>query len=519
MDSALKKKIGRMIVAGFPSPAVDEQARRLVREFEVGNFVLFTRNIVSPEQTAELCEELDALVAERGNSLAPMIGTDQEGGPVSRIHTGAGLFPGAMALAASGVDSAYDVGYNCGRILRAMGVNANFAPVLDVNISPANPIIGARAFSDDPALVARLGVEMMRGLKKANVLSVVKHFPGHGNVSSDSHLGIPRNDTHREVLEATEWMPFKRAFEAGADALMTAHVCYTDVDKKLFATISPALMHDLLRVHMGFSGLALTDCMEMGAVKDSVGTGEGAVLAVEAGCDLLTFSHTAEAVEEAEKCIYDAVRSGRLSESRLDESLGRIGAVKRKYGLVGRQQPNRDLAVELCGDKKIQELNRKISAGSVTLLSKSGYGSDAIKLGKKVFFAPESLALTGAEDKKRKRLCFSLQCAEALGGRGVVTPVDGIDEKTEAMLSTDFELAVLGLYNVRFRPGQTELLRRLEAIGKPLIVVLLGAPYDAALVHRADLVIAAYEYTRLSVNAVIDSLKSGRFPGKLPVRL
>jgi len=517
--NTLKKKIGQMFIAGFPSPAVDEQARMLVREYGVGNFGLFTRNLLSPGQAAELCSCLNSLVLESGENLAPFIGMDQEGGPVSRIYSGASLFPGAMAIAASGIDAAYDIGFRCGRILRTMGINSNFAPVLDVNISPLNPIIGTRAFSDDPVRVAKLGVNMLRGLKSANVLSLVKHFPGHGNVSSDSHLGIPKNDTPREILERTEWMPFQEAFDEGADGLMTAHVCYTDVDDKYPATLSPTIMHELLRVRMGFSGLVFTDCMEMDAIKRCFGLGKGAVMAIEAGCDLLTFSHTIEAVDEAMRGVYDAVKSGRIPEARLDESLVRITAIKKKYGLIGKQCINAAYAEKLCADEQVQKLNTEISAASITLLSKSGNGPDLIKLDKKAFFSPESIALTGAEDDKHNKLCFSLSCAKYFGGIGVITPINGIDEVTEAMLGKDFDIAVLGLYNARFRPGQVELLRRLEASGKPLIAVLLGAPYDAALVRRADAVIAAYEYTPLSVPAVIESLRSGYYPGKSPVKL
>ncbi len=519
MDSALRKKIGQMIIAGFPSPSVDSQAKQLVRDFDVGNFALFTRNLISPEQASELCEELNSLVFERGGELAPLIGMDQEGGPVSRIYSGASLFPGAMALSASGIDAAFEIGNNCGRIIRAMGINSNFAPVLDVNISPVNPIIGTRSFGDDPLRVTMLGVDMMRGLKNANVLSVVKHYPGHGNVSEDSHLRIPKNATPREILENTEWLPFRNAFHAGADALMTAHVCYTDVDSERPATLSPILMHDLLRVNMGFAGLALTDCLEMDAIKRCFGIGKGAVMAVEAGCDILCFSHTLEAVEEAFRGVYDAVKSGRLPEARIDKAIERIKAIKSKYGLIGRPIIEKDKAVALCKDQQVKAFYEKISSASITLLSTSKSGIDAIKLDQKVFFAPESLALTGAEDNKHDNLCFSLACAEHFGGQGVVTPLNDVNEAAETVLGTDFDVAVLGLYNARFRPGQVKLLRRLEESGKPLIVVLLGAPYDRALVNRADAVIAAYEYTPLSVRAVIDSMDRGRFQGKSPVRL
>ncbi|HCS73209.1 MAG TPA: hypothetical protein DIW17_04950 [Clostridiales bacterium] len=518
MDNGLKKKIGQMFISGFPSTEVDDYAKRLKRDFSVSNFQFFARNLINPEQASELCNELNALVMEDENEFAPFIGIDQEGGGVTRLQTGALLFPSQMAVAASGMDVTYDIGYHCGRIMRAMGINTNFAPVLDVNISSMNPIIGTRAYGDNPEHVSRMGIDMMLGLKKTGVLSLVKHYPGHGNVSSDSHLGLPKNDTPREILEHTEWLPFQKAFDTGADGLMTAHVCYTDIDNTRPATLSPLIMNELLRKQMRFTGLAFTDCMEMGAIKQYFGTGEGAVMAIEAGCDLLTFSHTIEAVEDAFRSIYDAVKEGRLQEARIDESLDRIAKVKYKYGLAGRQQIDAALAAELCNDEEKIELNARVSEASITRLSGDGNVHDLMKLEKKAFFAPESLALTGVEDEKRIKLSFSRWCADHLGGMSVVTPIDGIDDKTEDVLGTDFEAAILGLYNARFRPGQIQLLRRLEATGKPLVVVILGAPYDAALVQRADAVIAAYEYTRLSVKATVDALKKGSFIGKAPVK-
>ncbi|HHY81377.1 MAG TPA: beta-N-acetylhexosaminidase [Clostridiales bacterium] len=519
MDQYLKKKIGQLFIAGFPSAELDNQVRRLMNDFGVCNYVLFARNLVNPRQASELCTDLTNLVLEGGSIFAPFIGVDQEGGLVTRIQSGALLFPGPMALAASEMDAANEIGYHTGRILRAMGINSNFAPVLDVNISPENPIIGTRAYGDDPERVAKLGIDFMHGLMKAKVLSLVKHYPGHGNVSGDSHLELPKNNTPKETLESTEWMPFQNAFINGADALMTAHVCYVDIDKRRPATLSPLIMHDLLRTHMGFCGLVFTDCMEMDAIKKHFGIGEGAVMAIEAGCDLLTFSHTLEAVEEAFRSIYDAVKGGRLQEARLDESLKRIAVVKTKYGLTGQQEIDADLAESLCYDESLLELYGKISEASVTLLSGSGKVEDIVRIDKKVFFSPESLALTGVEDEKQNRLCFSELCARHLGGMSVVTPINGINEETESILSRDFDAAVLGLYNARFRPGQVQLLRRLETLGKPLIVVLLGAPYDAQLIKRADAVIAAYEYTPLSVKAVIKALKNNYFPGKTPVKL
>lgn len=519
MDRQLKSKIGQMFIAGFPSPEVDDQARELVKNYYVGNFVFFGRNLPCAEQACSLCGELSRLVyAQTG--LAPLLAVDQEGGAVSRIREGAALFPGSMALAASRTENVYQVGKNCAAVLHAIGINTNFAPVLDVNLEAQNPIIGARAFSDDPRRVSQLGIGMMTGLKDGGMISAVKHYPGHGNVKSDSHLGVPRNETPSGRLEKTEWLPFQNAFRAGAEALMTAHVCYTDVDDAFPATLSAKVMTELLRRRQHFRGLAITDCLEMDAVRKTYGIGEGAVLAVEAGCDLLTFSHTYEAVEEAALALYSAVESGRLSKERIEASYQRILSLKQKYHLIQPRKIDSDEAQRLVRDADMMNLYARISADSITLLSDSGGVQKFFSANRLKFFAPASLALTGVEDAKPEPLCLSAEAAKRFGGQGIVTPLNEPDPKTlQAIQKEDYDMAVLGLYNARFRKGQIDILRRLEKQDKPLLVVLLGAPYDYSCIRRADAVVAAYEYTTLSVNAVFKALCSNRFVGESPVRL
>ena len=191
MDQTLKHKIGQMIIAGFPSPYVDDQARRLVEDFEVGNFALFGRNYVTAEQVTQMCTDLHKLVYEK-TGYSAYLASDQEGGVVSRVCIGSALFPASPSA------DPYQVGKNCGNILGSMGILGNFGPVLDVNLDPMNPIIGSRSYSDDPETVARMGVEMIRGMHDGGMLATLKHYPGHGNVSTDSHLDLPRNGTRRK---------------------------------------------------------------------------------------------------------------------------------------------------------------------------------------------------------------------------------------------------------------------------------------------------------------------------------
>ncbi|MBR2942315.1 MAG: hypothetical protein IKB82_02850 [Clostridia bacterium] len=518
MNAQIKHKIGQMLSAGFPSPEVDEQARALVSRYAVGNFYLFGRNIINSSQTCDLCEALSALAYE-ANGVAPFIGIDQEGGAVSRIVDGASLIPGAMALGASPGADVRQCGQNCGEVLTALGVTSPSSPVLDVNLEPLNPIIGARSFGDDPETVARLGTALMQGLTAGGQIATVKHYPGHGNVKSDSHLGVPVNDTDKATLDATEWLPFKRAFALGAEALMTSHVLYSKVDPKWPATLSKTIMTDILRGEQGFTGLVVTDCMEMDAIRKTYGVGEGAVLAVEAGCDLLTFSHTLEAVSQAAEALYAAVESGRITEARIDASYSRIMALKEKHGLLTPPVIDREKARRLADDPAKNALHQQISRNAVTLLQDNGGLAAFGQSNRPAFFAPPSFALTGAEDQKTNPLSFAKVAAAYFGGQSHVMPLNDYCEDMAAAVAGDWDVAVIGLYNARFRDGQIKTLEALKATGKPVIVLLLGAPYDAPLAGECSALIAVHEYTNLSVRSILDALHTCTFTGVMPVRL
>lgn len=516
MDAVLKHKIGQMLIAGFPSPEVDSQARRLVENYYVGNFALFARNIRSTHQMCALCQQLHQLVYEK-TGFAAFLAGDQEGGVVSRVNFGAALAPGTMAVAASASADPYEIGKNCGQVLGSMGILGNFGPVLDVNMDPMNPIIGSRAFSDDPDTVIRYGIPMLQGMQDGGMLAAVKHFPGHGNVSADSHLGVPRNTTAEDVLWETEWRPFREAFRRGADALMTCHVLFEKVDPDYPATLSPKIMTEILRHRMGFRGIALTDCMEMDAISKAYGIGQGTVLAVEAGCDMLCFSHTYEAVEEAALALYDAVDQGRISPKRIEESYQRIIALKKKYHLLTPPAMDGQLAEEMIHAESVLALNRRVSRDSMTLVS--GDVSALKKAKHPCFIAPLSLAVTGAEDVDRAPTSFGALAAQRFGGDSVEIPMDGSEADWRQLQNGSWDVMVLGLYNARFRPGQVNILRKLEGLGRPLIVVMLGAPYDLPLILNAQGVIAAYEYTWLSVHALLDAIDADIFPGRLPIQL
>ena len=519
MTTELKIKIGQMIAAGFPSPYVDEQAKKLMDDYFVGNFFVFARNLENAQQICALTNELHTRAYEKFG-ISPLICIDQEGGAVSRIVNGAALFPGAMAQGATGAKYARVCAKNCGEILKAMGITTTASPVMDVNIEPLNPIIGARAFSDDPETVAEYGTAMMHGFEEGGAIATVKHYPGHGNVKSDSHLELPINDTDLETLENTEFVPFKHAFKAGADLVMSAHVLYTALDKDTPATLSKKIATELLREKHGFKGVAMTDCMEMNAVKKLYGSGEAAVRAIEAGMDLLTVSHTLEAVDEIVNAIYRAVEEGRLTEERIDLSVERIRKLKEKYGLTACVRADAQKASGLMYDEEKIALHEKAAFEAVTLLSGDKENDFAFEGKKLLFLAPPSFALNNAEEDKGAPLSFAKEAAKAFGAEYIDLPINAFEEETQKRIqASDADAFVIGLYNARFREGQMKMLSALLQTKKPVLCVLLGAPYDFAAAKQAQSVVCAYEYTNLSVKGVIRALREKNFPGSLPVKI
>lgn len=521
---SLRQMIGQMLLAGFPGTAMpDAQAMRLMEEYSVGNFILFARNVGPAAETARLCGALSRAAYEK-NGFAPFLAVDQEGGTVLRAHEGALAFPGAMALAAAShaaaggdVSLIREAGRRCGKALRTLGMNVNFAPVLDVNSEPRNPVIGVRAYGDTPETVTACGHAMAEGLRAGGVLPVFKHFPGHGNVAVDSHIGLPVNDAPRAALERTEWPPFRACVaRLGADAgVMTAHlVCRAlEGEADVPGTLSPRAVNGLLRKTFGFSGLVFTDCMEMGALAALCEPGEAAVRAVEAGCDVLTASHTFEAIAQAAEAVLRAVESGRIPRARIEASFRRILAAKEKLGLLAPQQTDPDAAQACAEDAETALFHVKLAEKSVTLLS--GAPDPALaRMGARVrILAPEAYARTGVE-QDAPRVNLAKMAGERFGWYAQT-----VSEAAHEPAQGSFAANVLCLRDARFSAWQQALLQRLAEEEAPLVVVLLGGPYDASLIHSAQAVIAAYEYTRLSAGAVLAALASGTFPGACPVQL
>jgi beta-N-acetylhexosaminidase len=334
---------GQRFMIGFDGFTASADVKRMIRDFGAGSVILFKRNVDAPEQVAELVRELQGAARDAGHELPLLVAVDQEGGRVARLREPWTVWPPLRALGRVGSEAhALEVGRALARELGACGIRLDFAPVVDVDTNPKNPVIGDRSFGDDPDLVGRLGAAMVRGLQQEGVAACAKHFPGHGDTDVDSHLELPAVDHGRSRLDDVELRPFRAAIAAGVATIMTAHVLVRELDDALPATLSPRLVDGVLRGELGYGGVVVSDDLEMKAIAKHWTPGDAAVKAALAGCDILPFCITHDAQVAALEGVVRAVESGEIGFTRMDDSLARIKRLKQAYLLPWRDPDPRE---------------------------------------------------------------------------------------------------------------------------------------------------------------------------------
>lgn len=328
-DLTLSERIGQMVIAGIDGTSLNPADKRLITDDHVGGFIFYANNLETQQQTINFVNEVKA--ANQINKLPLFISVDQEGGRVARL-------PGVTATPSNETIGdrndpayAYSIGQTLGRQLDSMGFNLDYAPVLDVNSNPDNPVIGDRSYGDQASIVSEMGIQTMKGIQSENIIPVIKHFPGHGDTSVDSHIELPTVNKSLSQLEELELVPFKKAINNGADVVMVAHILMKQLDSTYPASMSETVISDILRGQLDFNGVVMSDDMTMGAIANNYGVGESAVRAVQAGSDIVLVAHNEQNVTEAIKAIKTAVKDGRISEARMNRSVQRIIDLKNKY--------------------------------------------------------------------------------------------------------------------------------------------------------------------------------------------
>lgn len=343
----VEQKVSQLLVAGINGLEPGDDGTRAVADYQVGGIILFGRNVKSAEQLTDLTNGLKEL---NGDYIPLFLSVDQEGGRVDRMPPEVADLPaayqfGQIADPDQRMDACFALGQALAAQCTAFGFNLDFAPVMDIWSNPDNTVIGDRAFGSDLESVTYAANETAWGILSGGVIAAAKHFPGHGDTAVDSHYGLPVVDKSLEELLDFELVPFRQAIEntcvygayAGDSAIpviMVSHILMTAIDPDRPASLSEPVVTGLLREEMGFDGVVCTDDLTMAAVSDSYGMGEAAVLAVEAGCDLLLVCHEADNLTAARDALLAAVDSGRISMERLDESVYRLLSLKLDWELT-----------------------------------------------------------------------------------------------------------------------------------------------------------------------------------------
>ena len=323
------RDIGQLLIGSFPGTTVPKDLRSLAKEFNLGGVILFSRNVEAPEQVAELAGDAESL----GRGMPAWVSIDQEGGRVARLKEPFTRWPPMAVLGrAKSEGLAERFGRALARELRAVGITLDYAPVLDIHTNPKNPVIGDRALAEKADEVARLASEIIRALQSEGVAACGKHFPGHGDTSTDSHLELPLVEHPPDRLRAVEFEPFRAAIREQVAFIMTAHVLVPALDEQRPATLSPAIVQRLLREELGYAGVILSDDLEMKAVSARTAVPAAAVQAIQAGCDaVLVCSGDVDLQAATLEALVKAVEAGDISRARLDDAMQRLTKAKERF--------------------------------------------------------------------------------------------------------------------------------------------------------------------------------------------
>lgn len=355
LQESARKALGQLFIIGFNGLELSNETSAFISQANIGGVILFGPNYESPAQTAELTHQIQECRAE----LPLWVAVDHEGGRVQRFRKGFTRIPDAASIGA--MDSpklAFEIAELMAKELKAVGVNLNFCPVADIHTNPKNPVIGNRSYGTTEDRVSRMVTAMVRGHLIGGVQPCVKHFPGHGDTSVDSHLALPRVDTPLEVLLEREFKPFQKAFKSRCAMVMTAHVLMSRIDSELPATLSKKVMREVLRDQLRYNRVVISDDLEMKAITDHYGPDEAPRMAIEAGCDLLIY-RTEAGARHAYESLLRAIEDGRLAPELVLEAEARIAALKKDALLPYQPSPIAEVGQKV-GTPENQALVQKI---------------------------------------------------------------------------------------------------------------------------------------------------------------
>jgi len=536
-EMSLEEKVGQIIMPVVPGDfapegsASHERARGYVEDLHVGGIIMSSG---SPTEEAAKINDL-----QRHARLPLLVAADFETGAGFRLWGtvyvpgpielgGATNFPTLMAVGATGdVGLAYEMGRVTAVEARAVGIHVPFAPVLDVNNNPDNPIINVRSFGEDPALVGALGTAFVRGVQEHGAIATGKHFPGHGDTGTDSHLELPTIRVSRERMDSVELRPFREAIAAGMGAIMTAHITVPSINGGSgdAATLSPNVLTGLLRQEMGFQGLVFTDAMDMRAISGRLGSSEAAVRSVLAGADVVLMPAS---VEEAIAGITEAVRSGRIPEERLDRSVLHLLRTKESLGLHrAREVPLEDILRKV-GIPEHRHIADSIARRSITVIRNERdllplLGTRSARV-LSISYRRTSDILAGRAFNERLRATYPRLTTADVDpdtGAGIYEGLLRQARGSALVVVSTYVRAVSYSGSVALPEDAAEFIRRLTGLGVPHVVISFGNPYLISEFPDVASYVLAWSGSTASQEAAADALLgefdiTGRTPTRIP---
>ncbi|MGM9992490.1 MAG: beta-N-acetylhexosaminidase [Candidatus Bruticola sp.] len=494
---SIEDKTAQLIMIDLPDQELCDKSIHHLQSRAWNGVILFAKNIQNRLQVNKLIEDI-----HKNAKITPFIAVDQEGGLVDRFrYSEMSLSPGAMALGTTkSEDDVYEAHRIMGEELRDLGIHIDFAPCLDVNNNSRNPIIGVRSFSADPQEAAVFGCAAIRGLRDGGVIPTAKHFPGHGNTDMDSHLALPSIKGTRQQLEETELLPFKAAIREQVEAIMTAHIVFPALDKQLPATLSKTILTDLLRHELGYQGVIVTDSLAMKSIANTWGFGEAAVMSIEAGADLILALGTFEQQIESWQALTEAVRQGRISEERLNESLTRLQKLRANH----QQLP----AAELSHTAEHKEKMTAIVAKTATVL-RDRRMILPLKLSSETKIAvvsPDLLPQSPLGEVSRSISLAPLLTEHSLKAEEFKFNMASFGPPLNQLVRDleGFDCVILALYaRGQLSDSQKELAREIPKVCPKTIVLPLSSPYFLEDMDWIDTAVTAFNYSQTSLKAAV----------------
>ena len=513
----LEEKMGQLFIFGVGGREVGELPKAHIQKRFAGGFVLYEKNIRLPEQVAALTTELQKLSKATSRGIPLFIAIDQEGGKVSRFKKGITTLPGNMALGATrSQELAEKAGDITGIELAVLGINVNFAPVLDVNTNPRNPAIGVRAFGDSQKLVSQLGAAYIRGIQRHGVIATAKHFPGHGDTNADSYKKLPMVTKEKQHIEKVDLAPFRAAIDAGVGAIMTAHVHYPELDIHSAATLSHTILTRTLRQRLGFDGIIITDDLEMKAIEEQQDIGTAAVTAIQAGADMLLVPWTYKKQQAVYNAVRKALRNRIITNARLNKSVRRILMSKNAIGLFERtfehienpQAINSPLAV--IGSKKHKDIAQTIAAQSITIVKNT---PGILPMDPE----PKSPVLIISPSRNFSNT-FLKGHTDLTHVKTLIIPQQVITQQyVSHLMASKPSAMIIGIDRLQHAKLVHELSQK-TAI--PIVAISIASPYHLRECPNVECAIAAYDDNFFSLQAAVDVLFGKKqATGKLPVLL